>query len=187
MESCECRCDLFVVSRQASEAGYPGETALDHPEARQRHRSAFGSQKGEDRAQYGREVIRERVPGLTAEFGSGFSASTLKCMRQLYMPYPGRVSKIGQTSFGQFWHSQFRRGCDESSPQRRSSASHRSGYAAAIVACGDSSTDEAVSTENANHRCPDCLSSRLQRNPAVAQRAVLDESTWNRWAYDGNP
>ncbi len=47
--------------------------------------------------------------------------------------------------------------------------------AAAIVAFGDSITDGALSTENANHRWPDYLAARLQSNPATAHLAVLDE------------
>jgi lysophospholipase L1-like esterase len=48
-------------------------------------------------------------------------------------------------------------------------------HAAAIVAFGDSITDGALSTENANHRWPDYLSARLQNNPATTHLAVLDE------------
>jgi lysophospholipase L1-like esterase len=48
-------------------------------------------------------------------------------------------------------------------------------HAAAIVAFGDSITDGAASTENANHRWPDYLSARLQSSPATAHLAVLDE------------
>jgi lysophospholipase L1-like esterase len=48
-------------------------------------------------------------------------------------------------------------------------------HAAAIVAFGDSITDGALSTENANHRWPDYLSTRLQGSPATAHLAVLDE------------
>ena len=47
--------------------------------------------------------------------------------------------------------------------------------AAAIVAFGDSITDGAASTQNANHRWPDYLTARLQSNPATAHLAVLDE------------
>jgi lysophospholipase L1-like esterase len=46
---------------------------------------------------------------------------------------------------------------------------------AAIVAFGDSITDGALSTQNANHRWPDYLSTRLQSNPATAHLAVLDQ------------
>jgi lysophospholipase L1-like esterase len=49
------------------------------------------------------------------------------------------------------------------------------GNAAAVVAFGDSITDGAVSTENANHRWPDYLAKRLAGNPATAHLAVLDE------------
>jgi len=48
-------------------------------------------------------------------------------------------------------------------------------HAAAIVAFGDSITDGAASTENANHRWPDYLSARLQSNASTAHLAVLDE------------
>jgi lysophospholipase L1-like esterase len=48
-------------------------------------------------------------------------------------------------------------------------------HAAAIVAFGDSITDGAASTENANHRWTDYLFARLQSNPATAHLAVLDE------------
>jgi lysophospholipase L1-like esterase len=47
--------------------------------------------------------------------------------------------------------------------------------AAAIVTFGDSITDGARSTENANHRWPDYLSARLQGDPATAHLAVLNE------------
>jgi lysophospholipase L1-like esterase len=48
-------------------------------------------------------------------------------------------------------------------------------HAAAIVAFGDSITDGALSTENANHRWPDYFETRLRGNPATANLAVLDE------------
>jgi lysophospholipase L1-like esterase len=48
-------------------------------------------------------------------------------------------------------------------------------HAAAIVAFGDSITDGAASTENANHRWPDFLAARLQSNANTAHLAVLDE------------
>jgi lysophospholipase L1-like esterase len=50
-----------------------------------------------------------------------------------------------------------------------------SAHAGAVVAFGDSITDGALSTENANHRWPDYLAVRLQNNPATAHLAVLDE------------
>jgi lysophospholipase L1-like esterase len=48
-------------------------------------------------------------------------------------------------------------------------------HAGAVVAFGDSITDGALSTENANHRWPDYLAARLKSNPTTAQLAVLDE------------
>jgi lysophospholipase L1-like esterase len=48
-------------------------------------------------------------------------------------------------------------------------------HAAAVVAFGDSITDGAWATENANHRWPDYLAVRLHDNPATANLSVLDE------------
>jgi len=59
-------------------------------------------QQGADRAQYGKEIIRDLAARLTGEFGGGFSISNLKYMRQFYMVYPERISQIGQTASGQF-------------------------------------------------------------------------------------
>jgi hypothetical protein len=59
-------------------------------------------QQGAERAQYGKELVRELAARLTGEFGSGFSISNLKYMRQFYMAYPERVPRISQTASGQF-------------------------------------------------------------------------------------
>ncbi|MFP5226607.1 MAG: SGNH/GDSL hydrolase family protein [Acidobacteriota bacterium] len=48
-------------------------------------------------------------------------------------------------------------------------------HAASVVAFGDSITDGAWATENANHRWPDYLAVRLHNNPATANLSVLDE------------
>jgi lysophospholipase L1-like esterase len=48
-------------------------------------------------------------------------------------------------------------------------------HAGAVVAFGDSITDGALATQNANHRWPDYLATRLANNPATANLAVLDE------------
>ena len=48
-------------------------------------------------------------------------------------------------------------------------------HAAAVVAFGDSITDGAYATVNANHRWPDYLAVRLHDNPATAGLSVLDE------------
>jgi lysophospholipase L1-like esterase len=46
---------------------------------------------------------------------------------------------------------------------------------ATVVAFGDSITDGAYATENANHRWPDDLATRLHENPATANLSVLNE------------
>lgn len=56
---------------------------------------------GADRAQYGKEVIRELAARLTSEFGNGFSKSNLEYMRRFYLAYPNRTSQIAQTLSGQ--------------------------------------------------------------------------------------
>ena len=47
--------------------------------------------------------------------------------------------------------------------------------AAAVVTFGDSITDGALSTQNANHRWPDYLAIRLKGNAATAHLSVLDQ------------
>ena len=42
-------------------------------------------QQGADRAQYGKEIVRELAARLTSEFGSGFSKSNLEYMRRFYL------------------------------------------------------------------------------------------------------
>ena len=59
-------------------------------------------QGGADRAQYGKEVIRELAARLTEEFGNGFSKSNLEYMRRFYLAYPDRSSQIAQTASGRF-------------------------------------------------------------------------------------
>jgi hypothetical protein len=51
-------------------------------------------QQGAERAQYGKEILRELAARLTAEFGKGFSRSNLEYMRRFYLVYPGRSSRI---------------------------------------------------------------------------------------------
>jgi hypothetical protein len=47
-------------------------------------------QQGADRAQYGKEIVREPAKQLTGEFGSGFSKTNLEYMRRFYLAYPDR-------------------------------------------------------------------------------------------------
>jgi predicted nuclease of restriction endonuclease-like (RecB) superfamily len=56
-------------------------------------------QLGKDRAAYGKEVIKDLAEQLTGEFGTGFSLSNLKSMRQFYLQNQHR---IGQSLTGQF-------------------------------------------------------------------------------------
>ena len=58
-------------------------------------------QSGLDRAEYGQELMKDLAARLTAEFGTGFSLSNIKYMRQFYLAYPDRRPRIGQTVSGQ--------------------------------------------------------------------------------------
>jgi len=44
-------------------------------------------QKGKERAEYGKQIIKELSKRLTREFGKGFSTTNLKQMRQFYLTY----------------------------------------------------------------------------------------------------
>ena len=44
-------------------------------------------QKGRERAEYGKQIIKELSQRLTREFGKGFSTTNLKQMRQFYLTY----------------------------------------------------------------------------------------------------
>jgi hypothetical protein len=65
-------------------------------------RIVLREQGGADRAQYGKEVIKELAERLTSEFGNGFSKSNLEYMRRFYLAYPGRNIQIAQTLSGRF-------------------------------------------------------------------------------------
>jgi lysophospholipase L1-like esterase len=59
--------------------------------------------------------------------------------------------------------------------------------AGAVVAFGDSITDGAITTVNANHRWPDFLARRLQADPATRHLGVLNKGIGgNRLLFDGN-
>ncbi len=51
-------------------------------------------QKGENRAEYGKEVLKQLSTALTKEFGKGYSVSNLKMIRQFYLVYS--ADQIGQ-------------------------------------------------------------------------------------------
>ena len=52
-------------------------------------------QQGQARAGYGKDVLKNLAQVLTVEFGSGFSLTNLKLMRQFYLQ---NVDRMGQTS-----------------------------------------------------------------------------------------
>ena len=58
-------------------------------------------QMGSARADYGKEVIKNLAVQLTDEFGSGFSLSNLKLMRQFYLQFQSRMDRINHTASGQ--------------------------------------------------------------------------------------
>jgi len=56
-------------------------------------------QQGERRAEYGKEVLKRLAERLTAEFGSGFSVTNLKLMRQFYLLNAHRISQTASDLF----------------------------------------------------------------------------------------
>ncbi|CDS53013.1 Putative cytoplasmic protein [Polaromonas sp. CG9_12] len=56
-------------------------------------------QQGESRAEYGKEVPKRLAERLTAEFGSGFSLTNLKLMRQFYLLNAHRISQTASDLF----------------------------------------------------------------------------------------
>lgn len=50
-------------------------------------------QQGEQRAAYGKAVLKALADKLTQEFGSGFSETSLKTMRQFYLSYADRIGR----------------------------------------------------------------------------------------------
>ena len=57
-------------------------------------------QNGENRAAYGKQILKELSKYLTQKHGKGFSAENLKLMRRFYMVYS--QDQIGETVFTQF-------------------------------------------------------------------------------------
>jgi len=58
-------------------------------------------QRGSDRAEYGKQVLKELAERLSAEFGRGFSRSNLEYMRRFYVAYPNQLEQISQTPSGE--------------------------------------------------------------------------------------
>lgn len=51
-------------------------------------------QGGEERAEYGSQLIEQLSIQLTKRYGSGFSMANLKNFRQFYLAYPARLDPI---------------------------------------------------------------------------------------------
>lgn len=51
-------------------------------------------QQGEQRADYGKELLRQLSARLTDEFGKGFSLTNLKLMRQFFLQYRARSNPL---------------------------------------------------------------------------------------------
>ncbi len=62
------------------------------------HRIVEHEQHGAERAEYGKQVLKELAGKLETDFGKGFSITNLKSMRQFYLVYKKR---IGQTLSGE--------------------------------------------------------------------------------------
>ena len=58
-------------------------------------------QKGEKRAEYGQEILKELSTRLTEEFGRGFSVTNLKLMRQFFVENQNRIGQKASDQFGQ--------------------------------------------------------------------------------------
>jgi len=55
-------------------------------------------QQGAERAEYGKQILKELSKRLTGEFGKGYSLTNLKLMRQFYAM---NQTRIGQTPSGE--------------------------------------------------------------------------------------
>ncbi len=58
-------------------------------------------QKGEERAEYGKQVVEDLSKRLTERYGKGFSIANIKNFRQFYQTYPQRLDSIGYPSGSQ--------------------------------------------------------------------------------------
>ena len=91
---------LVLSARQAVERGV--NLLQVHTNYEIGRRIVEQEQGGADRAQYGKEVIKELAKRLMSDFGNGFSKSNLEYMRRFYLVYPGRDIQIAQTLSGRF-------------------------------------------------------------------------------------
>lgn len=66
-------------------------------------------QQGDERAEYGKQVIENLSSQLTQRYGSGFSVTTLKYFRTFYLTYQNRIVEIGHPQGDQLADSQISR------------------------------------------------------------------------------
>lgn len=57
-------------------------------------------QRGAERAEYGKALLKELSTALTVEFGIGFSRTNIEYMRRFYLTYRERAIPISQTPSG---------------------------------------------------------------------------------------
>ena len=57
-------------------------------------------QKGQSRADYGKEILQRLSNSLTKEFGKGYSISNIRAIRQFFITY--KSDQIQQTVFSEF-------------------------------------------------------------------------------------
>ena len=58
-------------------------------------------QKGENRAEYGKQIIKELSAKLNKKYGKGFSSTNLWYFRQFYVVYSNREPKIRHKACGE--------------------------------------------------------------------------------------
>ncbi len=59
-------------------------------------------QKGEERANYGAELLKKLAKDLSLKYGKGFSRSNLQYMRLLYIKYPKCQTLSGKLSWSHY-------------------------------------------------------------------------------------
>ena len=59
-------------------------------------------QGGDERAEYGKQVIEQLSAKLTRKYGRGFSTTNLRYFRAFYTVYSGRVPEIRHIGCGEF-------------------------------------------------------------------------------------
>lgn len=89
--------ELIIVSRERVKTAI--NVAMVYTYYEIGRRIVNQEQKGLNRAEYGKEVIKQLSIALTREFGKGFSCDNLKLFRRFYVVYS--KDRIGETAFTQ--------------------------------------------------------------------------------------